>query len=119
MDLTEDGEMGEKEGTLKARPGKGGTSGGMRRCDGTEQYDPDPQGCSSSIDPLVAVLCEAFMEGSPQCSSKKKQKTRPFGRIGTDDDVDTDSEDEEVKPRVKFLLPYSRDFQEKDQMLTY
>ena len=39
------------------------------------------------------------MEGGPQHLSKKKQKARPFARIGTDDDVDTNSEDEEeIKP---------------------
>ena len=66
----------------------------------------DPHGCTSSIDQLVAALHEAFMEGSPQHSSKKKRKARPFGRIGTDDDVDTDSEDEEdVKPQVKIPPP--------------
>ena len=72
MDPTEDGEMGEKEGTPEGRPVKGGTSGGTCRCDSMEQYDPDPRGCTSSIDHLVAALHEAFMEGSPQCSSKKK-----------------------------------------------
>ena len=65
MDLTEDSKMGEKEGTPKGRPGKGGTSSGMCRWNGTERYDLDPWGCSSSIDQLVAALCEAFMEGGP------------------------------------------------------
>ena len=36
MDLTEDGEMGGKEGTPKPRPGKESTSGSTRMCDGTE-----------------------------------------------------------------------------------
>ena len=46
------------------------------------------------------------MEGGPQCSSKKKRKIRSFGRIGADDNVDTDSEDEEeVKPQVKIPPP--------------
>ena len=69
MDLTEDGEMGEKEGTPEPRPGKGGTSRGMCGHDNTERsYDPDPCGHTSSIDQLVTALCKAFMEGSPdQC----------------------------------------------------
>ena len=37
-----------------------------------ECYDPDPCRRTSSIDQLVAALCEAFTEGGPQCTSKKK-----------------------------------------------
>ena len=90
--------MGEKEGTPEPRPGKGGISSGACGCNGMKCYDPDPGGRTSSIDQLVTALHEAFIEGGPQHSSKKKLKTRPFGRIGTDDNVDIDSEDEEVKP---------------------
>ena len=63
--------MGEQEGTPKRRLGKGGTSNGVHG-NNMEQSDPDPHGCTSSIDQLVAALFEAFMEGSPQHSSKKK-----------------------------------------------
>ena len=71
MDLTEDGESREREGTPKEKLGKGGTSSGTCRHDNMEQYDPDPCGHTSDIDQLVAALSEAFVEGSPRCSSKR------------------------------------------------
>ena len=106
MDLTKDGEKGEREGTPKGKVGKEGTNGGTCGCDDMEQYDPDPHGCASSIDQLVAALCEAFVEGSPQHSRKRKQIAGPFSRRDTDDSVDSDLGDEDSsKPQVKIPSP--------------
>ena len=78
MDLTEDSEMGEKEGTPEPRPGKGGTSSSSAGMNGTECYDPDLCGCTSSIDQLVIALCEAFMEGSPSAQVRRNGRQDPL-----------------------------------------
>ena len=72
MDLNDDGDRGERGKTPKGEPGSGGASGGAHGCESTVRYDLDPRGCATSLDQLVAALCEAFLEGGPQCSRKRK-----------------------------------------------
>ena len=51
---------------------KKASAAGAHGRDSMERYDPNPQGCSAGSDQLVTALCKAFMDDSPQCSSKKK-----------------------------------------------
>ena len=71
-----------------------------------EWYDSDPHGFASNIDQLVAALREAFIEGSPWSSRKRKQIARPFGGRDPADSLDSDSGDEDSsKPQVEIPPP--------------
>ena len=68
MDLNDDSDRGERRKTPEGEPVGAeacSSSGGAGVHDDTEHYDPDPQGCATSLDQLVVALHEAFLEGSP------------------------------------------------------
>ena len=72
MDLNDDGKRGERGMTPEGESRSGSASSSAHRCDSTEHYDPDTHRCAPILDHLVAALCEAGLEGDPQCSRKRK-----------------------------------------------
>ena len=46
--------------------GRGGL-GVARGCSSTREYEPDPPRPSNVLEQLVAALCDADLEGNPQC----------------------------------------------------
>ena len=80
-------------------------SSGTHRCSGTGTYDPDAPGPVNILDQLVAALCNAALDADPRCHHKQNLDARYLGRRNPHEIEDSDSDEEDNKPRVKIPPP--------------